>query len=209
MIWRTFSGTHNSKWSACVARYAIAYLYRRPAYSNMVQYGTHNTTKPHPLINIKNNEILMPGDTTDIPVNLPDQQVIIEAFRANQWPTHQLAIIKNGSFTLYNNTKKPILMSAKKVTTIKITPTTLTDVRALPIQPGLNAVKSPDKLTDTETIGLIDCTRAEPKVKHILNAAHTQFCRVFDKDLTGGYNGHFSQHICRLNWSSLLRPTAK
>ena len=76
----------------------------------------------------------MPGDTTDIPVNLPDQQVIIEAFRANQWPTPQLATIKNGSLTLHN-TKKPILMSAKKVTTIKITPTTLTDVRALPVQP--------------------------------------------------------------------------
>ena len=64
----------------------------------------------------------MPGDTTQVPVNLPDQQVIVEALKANQWPTPQLATVCNGSLTIHNNTKKPVLMSAKKAKTIKVTP---------------------------------------------------------------------------------------
>ena len=98
---------------------------------------------------------------------------------------------------------------AKKATTIKITPTTLTNTQILHTYLRLNTVKAPTKLTDTETIGLIDCSRSEPKPKQVLNAAHIQFCTVFDKDLTGGYNGHFGKHLCKLNWSSLQQPIAK
>ena len=117
---------------------------------------------------------------------------------SHQWHLHILQ---------HHQAASPI--TAKKATTIKVTPTTLTNVQTTPNYPRLSAVKLPDKLTESETIGLIDCTRSEPKVKQVLNAAHTQFRKVFDKDLTGGYNGYFGQHTCRLNWSSLQRPTAQ
>ena len=66
-----------------------------------------------------------------------------------------------------------------------------------------------NKLTDPETIGLIKYGNIDPKVKHILQTAHIKYRKVFDKDLSEGYNGYFGQHVCKLNWSSLQRPEAK
>merc|ERR1712030_83847 len=153
-------------------------------------------TKP-PLINIKHNTILMPGDTTEIPIALPDQQVIIEAFKATQWPPLQLATISNGICTLTNTTKQPVTLTAKKSTQLKITPTTLTEVSHH--QPRLSALKPLEKLTHAETIGLIDTSRADSKIKPILDSLHTQYSNVFDKDLTGGYNGYYGKPLCKLN----------
>ena len=33
--------------------------------------------------------------------------------------------------------------------------------------------------------------------------------KIFNKDLSDGYNGYFGCHICKLNWLSLHRPQAK
>ena len=95
---------------------------------SMVQHNTaHSTTKP-PLVTIKSNKILLPGDSTNIQVDLPDQRVITESFRANQWPPPQLASIMNQSITLFYNSNQPIYLSEKKATSIKITPISVTEI---------------------------------------------------------------------------------
>ena len=50
----------------------------------------------------------MPGESTNVQVNLPDQKVVAEAFDNKQWPQPQLATIKNGSMTLVNTSKYPV-----------------------------------------------------------------------------------------------------
>ena len=69
--------------------------------------------------------------------------------------------------------------------------------------------KPVDKLTTHETIGLIKFGKTEPAVRRLLDTAHSQYRKVFDKDLTGGYNHYFGRHICKLNWTSLQRPEAR
>ena len=44
----------------------------------------HSTMKVPPLITIRKNQILMPGDSATIQVDLPDQKVIAESLRLNQ-----------------------------------------------------------------------------------------------------------------------------
>lgn len=43
----------------------------------------------------------------------------------------------------------------------------------------------------------------------MLDAVHRKFRRVFSKDLTAGYNGHFGPHKCQLNWASDQMPEAR
>ena len=50
-----------------------------------------------------------------------------------------------------------------------------------------------------------DC---DPEVKKLIGVAHEENRHVFNKDLTGGYNGYFGKHECKLNWSSSKRPKA-
>ena len=42
-----------------------------------------------------------------------------------------------------------------------------------------------------------------------MESAHRQYCDVFNKDLSNGYNGYFGRHLCSLNWTSQQRPTAR
>ena len=32
---------------------------------------------------------------------------------------------------------------------------------------------------------------------------------MFSKDLSGGYNGYYGKHVCRLNWASSQQPAAR
>ena len=43
---------------------------------------------------------------------------------------------------------------------------------------------------------------------NIIQAAHTTYADVFNKDLHTGYNGAFGHHVCRLNWAGDTRPAA-
>ena len=149
----------------------------------------------------------MPGNSTNLQTHLPDQKVVIESLKSGQWPPPQLATIKNYTITLVNNSNQPVILTEKKATLIKITPALVTDTRQTShTQYRLNPIKPAKKLTDTETIGLIKYGQIDPKIKHLLHTAHTKYRKVFDKDLSGGYNGYFGRHVCKLNWSSLHRP---
>ena len=42
----------------------------------------------------------------------------------------------------------------------------------------------------------------------IIQAAHSTYAQVFNKDLRTGYNEAFGPHVCRLNWAGDTRPAA-
>lgn len=128
------------------------------------------------------SKILMPGNSTNIQTNLPDQKVIVESFKADQWPLPQLASIKNQSITLFNNLKKPVFLIEKKATTIKIIPATITDIRHIThTKPQLQTIKPTNILTDAETIGLIKYGKIDSNIKRLLETAYSKHKKVFDR----------------------------
>ena len=111
---------------------------------------------------------------------------------------------------LINTSKNPVIISEKKAVSLKITPAMITDFPQIShTQPQLHAIKLIDKLTDAETIGLIKYGKIDSNIKCLLDTAHLKHRKVFDKDLSGSYNGYFGHHTSRLNWSSLQHPTAQ
>ena len=132
-------------------------------------------TKALPLINIKENKILMPSHSTNLKIHLPDQKAVIESLKSGQWPPPHLANIKNHTIALVNNLNQPVILTEKKATLIKITPAPVTDTRLTShTQYRLNPIKPAEKLTDAKTIGLIKYGQIDPKIKHLLHTAHNK-----------------------------------
>ena len=53
------------------------------------QHGKQ-TNGNHKLISLKINQIIQPGDSMEIPVNIPDQTLLAEGFRPTDWPPPQI-----------------------------------------------------------------------------------------------------------------------
>lgn len=80
-----------------------------------------------PLISLKYKQLIMPGDTIDIPTKFADQQVIAEGWRHSDWPAPQLTEVINGSISLTNHSSQPVILRDNKVNSVKITTTKSTD----------------------------------------------------------------------------------
>ena len=63
-------------------------------------------------------------------------------------------------------------------------------------------------MSDSETIDTIQIGETSADIRDLLEGAHRRFRKVFNKDLTGGFNRHFGQHKCHLNWATSQRPKA-
>ena len=74
-----------------------------------------------PLVTLKTKQILLLGDTISVQTNIPDQQVLAEAWKSSQWPPPQLSHIKNGLIQLTNRSSNPILLQENKSNPVKIT----------------------------------------------------------------------------------------
>jgi len=159
-------------------------------------------TPPNPLISIKARKILLPGDHLTITTDLPDQEMLVEATKSNNWPPPTLAAINNKNIKLRNNTTNPILLDGKQTLSLRLTPTTHADITLPPHNTHYYGHYSPQPRTpppDSETIQLIKFGKTEPEIKALLDSAHRQYREVFDSDLSNGYNGYFGRHLCNLN----------
>ena len=166
-------------------------------------------TQRYNLMSIKSNKILMPGDSLDLNKELPDQTVVVEGWHPNHWPDPQLANIHQNKIQVTNTTNKPVLLTNKRINSIKITTTEDTDWT----QPFLSTLKQKQRnvspLSDSETIDTIQIGDTTADMKDLLTVAHRRYRKIFSKDLSGGYNGHYSRHECRLNWATAQRPEAQ
>ena len=65
------------------------------------------------------------------------------------------------------------------------------------------------KLDNMENINHITIGETEPHTQTQLLQAHKHYTQVFNNDLTGGYNGYYGEHVCKLNWAFEQRPEAE
>merc|ERR1712240_995562 len=145
------------------------------------------------LTSVKDNIIVLPGDSLELNTDLQDQTVMVEGWLPQQWPQPQLAHISQGKIVVHNQTQQPVLFDKKRSKSIKITTTTDTDWTL----PSLATFQNSPKclpLTDTETIDSIKIENTSADIKDLLQAAHRKYRKVFSKDLSGGYNGFFGHH---------------
>ena len=63
-------------------------------------------------------------------------------------------------------------------------------------------------LPDSEIIDLFQIGDNTLDIKELIQETHRQYRKVFSMELTGGYNGYYSPHLCKLNWASSQRPEA-
>ena len=56
----------------------------------------------------------MPEDYLTIKTGLPNQEILVEAQKSNNWPPPTLAAIKDNNMKILNNTKTPILLDGKQ-----------------------------------------------------------------------------------------------
>ena len=113
---------------------------------------------------------------------------------------------------IHNTTTKPILIDGKSTLSLKLTPTTQTDMSDPPHNTHYYnhySQQQPQQLPDSDTINLIKFGKTDPSIRALLESAHRKFRDVFNKDLSNGYNGYYSHHLCSLNWTSMQRPTAR
>ena len=160
-------------------------------------------------MSIRSNKIILPGDSLNLDTDLPDQTVVVEGWLLHQWPDPQLVSISQGRLQVTNTSSQPVVLTDKKVNSEKITSTKDTDWT----QPFLSTLKQDPRnvspLSDSETINTIKIGDTMADIRELLQAAHRRYQKVFSKDLSGGYNGHYGRHVCCLNWATAQRPETR
>ena len=149
---------------------------------------------------------LLPNQSIHLSVPFPDNHVVAGESCQQQstvdWPELQLCTVSVGKINISNSSAQPILLG-KEITAIQIRPTTNipqpTEAHMLHAS-NQPASSLPDNDMQTTTI---------PKdAVSIIQAAHSTYAQVFNKDLRTGYNEAFGPHVCRLNWAGDTRPAA-
>ena len=66
-----------------------------------------------------------------------------------------------------------------------------------------------DATIGLKTIDQLKIGETTTEIRDLLFATNTKYRKVFNKDLTGGYNGYYGPHTCNLNWASSQRPEVR
>ena len=168
------------------------------------------------LHSFKSMRVILPGQTVDLPVNAPDDELIaVEPWEKNKnpdWPQPQLCTVLNGQVQVLNETPEPIILS-KDVQYIKTRTTVLAAENQLhsfysPRQPGIHNIDIPQRSKCGSIKEIKQGEHINDDIKKMIDEAHHQHEAVFDKDLTNGYNDFYGRHRCELNWASKERPQA-
>jgi len=158
------------------------------------------------LCSLHSTKTLLPGQNIRLKVPFTDKNVVAvePAAHSNseQWPLPQLCTVIGGFVTINNDTQAPIILG-KDIKQVQVRPTTHLQTKTQdcgkyrtipPINPDLPTIPARTDLP--------------PKVTTLIQQSHKESAAVFNKDLTGGYNGACGPHVCRLNWAGDTRPTA-
>ena len=169
-------------------------------------------TKPPNLIAFKSLRVLLPQQEYLVNTAYDDGcSIAVEPWAHNQnpnWPPHQILPVVNGCIKLCNNTEQPIILS-KDVKQIKISESTF-ESREENVEFERTTSPTMSSLFSNENyISDINISKnTDPKVRNLLDNAHTKYWSVFNKDLSEGYNDYYGVHRCQLNWAGNERPLA-
>ena len=165
-----------------------------------VHQDTPHNTKRYNLMSVKMNKIVLPRDSITLDTTLPNQTVLIKGWNACHWPEPHITKVNDRKIQVINTSNNPVILRENRVNSIKVTSTNNTDWKPLHLSTiATQPRKSSTALSDSETLYQIDIGKTSTDIKDLLDAAHRQFRKVFNNDLTGGYNGYFGHHSCKLN----------
>ena len=151
-----------------------------------------------------------------ISIKLPSElhnlgTVIIKPRHENKlqdWPPMQLKEISNNGCIVINNDTERVVQTSKDVRILEVMPTCFIDSTKL--------LRDCYSETDLGNINLsqvgkanarqIDVSRAPKHLQIKLTDAHTKFSKVFEPDLSLGYNGFSGSHFVRLHFADENRP---
>ena len=173
----------------------------------------NNTTKvtekspPLECTNTFKTRVLLPNQEIAVMVDKKDgNEICVEPGLYNhiEWPEPQLKTVTNGTIHLRNTTNLPILLG-KDVKTFQLRDTIEPEVH----DNGYYKYTPTNSIIPFNNISLIKQENNQPEgVKAMIQEAHNKFQKVFDDDLSIGYNGFYGKHLCRLNWATSERPSA-
>ena len=124
---------------------------------------------------IRSNEIILPGDSLDLDTDLPDQTVVVEGWLPHQWPDPQLVSISQGRLQVTNTSSQPVVLTNKRVNSVKITSTEDTD-RTQPFLSTLKQeIRNVSQLSDSKTIDTIQIGDTTADIRELLQAAHRRY----------------------------------
>ena len=157
---------------------------------------------------------LLPGQSQVMSVEQKDGNMItVEPWEQNEnsrWPEAQLKTVQNGTICLHNSTNNAILLGTE-VKQCKIrwgTDSTVNqseDPNYYSYSPKLSTFQH----DGSENIQLIQHNKEVSKeANEIIEDAHSKYSKVFNNDLSKGYNGFYGTHQCHLNWATKERPSA-
>ena len=157
------------------------------------------------------SRILLPDQEVSLKVEHEESSIVsIEPWERNKnsdWPEPELKQVTNGKIKLCNSSNKPIMLG-KDVKFCKIR-NTHNPVIQPPSYYKYSQTAEAKANENEENLSVINLENINcDKAKEIIENCHSKFHEVFNKDLTGGYNGYFGKHECRLNWASSERPVA-
>ena len=115
----------------------------------------------------------------------------------------QLCTVTCGKVMLENKTQEPVMLRKNKSTVIKFIETEEVDINKPKTDHNYYEGYKSKKQVYTDGVENLkeieispDC---KPEVRMIIKRANMEHSKVYNKDLTGGYNGYFGKHECKLN----------
>ena len=143
------------------------------------------------------SRILLPDQEVSLKVEHEESSIVsIEPWERNKnsdWPEPELKQVTNGKIKLCNSSNKPIILG-KDVKFCKIR-STHNPVIQPPSYYKYSQTAKAKANENEENLSVINLENINcDKAKEIIENCHSKFHEVFNKDLTGGYNGYFGKH---------------
>ena len=163
---------------------------------------------------IKTNlpKALLPQQSVMVKVPVNDHEIVLVEPRIENsnklFPQPQLCTVTNGEIEITNNTEEPAILKSKNHhIQLRITEKIPTNDK-LNDDYKYNKHKYKCNKISMEEIN-INYDKLDHKQKTKIDQAIQKHHRIFDKDLTEGYNHFSGDHYCYLNWANDQRPLSK
>ena len=180
-----------------------------PETNRFVKLPTHTNSI---LVSAAMPEFLLNNQTITIAVPIEDgNQVIVEPRVENSnksWPIPQLCQVRNGAIEINNSSDKPMQFKSKQHRFQLVS----TKEQATISKPDSNYQKH-DNQAATPTLNIEDLNvnfkvlNESQKLKLLQSIEKNK--KIFDKDLSLGYNHASGKHFCNLNWANNEKPISR
>ena len=162
------------------------------------------------IVEIKQPAVILPNQEHTVKVPLEnDKMVFVEPSPGaiSNWPHPQICTVKENQINIINMSAEPVLLKRQHMAVKEIIENYDLDMKA---DYKINEVTAIDvnglkHIEDIET----NRNRLTPDQGLQLDTMLRKHNKVFNQDLSGGYNHHSGPHFCKLKFANLERPSSK